>query len=313
MVSVARAFAAVAATLAAFVAAPAFAGVNRAFVSATGSNAASCGAATAPCKTLQYVHDSIINWGGEIVIMGSGDYGPLTITKALTVANAGGGVASLTQPLTGQNAIWIKAGAGDAVYLRGLTLEGLGAAASGIYFQSGASLTIESCVIRRFRNSGLYAAPSGSAKLLMSDTLFSDNGGGAVIAPAQSFSGAVSGLRMINNGNGLEITGRNAPAGTPIYLVAADSLASGNAMGFLSTSIAGKAIPTLALDRAYASGNGFGVTANRGNVRLSNSTIAGNGYGVSISSGVVFSTKTNSVVDNGSKVAGGALTVIAPD
>ena len=294
-------------------AAPAEAGINRAFISGAGVNSVTCGAVATPCKTLQYVHDNIINWSGEIVITGPGEYGPVTITKALSIANQGSGVASLTQPLTGQNAIWIKAAAGDSVSLTGLTLEGLGAAASGVFYQSGASLRMVDCVVRRFKNVAVYAAPSGAGKVIMTNNTLADSGGGVLLAPFQSFSAAISGLKVANNGNGLELSGRNAPTGTSIYAIATDNIGSGNASAFLSTSIAGKAIPTLALDRAFASGNGFGVTANRGNIRLSNSIIDGNGYGVSISSGVVFSAKNNSVVDNGSKVVGGTLTVVAPD
>lgn len=292
---------------------PAMALVNRAFVSATGTNGASCGTVTAPCKTLQYVHDSIVNPGGEIVITGPGEYGPITITKALTIVNQGGGTASLSQPLSSQNAVWIRAGANDSVFLRGLTLEGAWAASTGIYYRSGGSLQVSDCVIRRFKSLGVFAAPTGSSKVLMTNTIISDNGSGVLLAPVASFAGAIRSVRFINNANGFEVSGRNAPAGTPIYVVMSESVGTGNSNAFMSTSISGKAIPTFALDRDTASGNGIGVLANRGNVRLSNTIVAGNGTGVSISSGVVFSNKTNSIVDNGARVLGGAITAVAAD
>ncbi len=107
---------------------PASALLNRAWVSGRGVDAAGCGPAGNPCRSPQYVHDNIIAAGGEIDIMDPSGYGTLTITKALSVVNDGVGVAGFQQAIAGQNVITISAKAGDAVHLRGLTLDGLGAA-----------------------------------------------------------------------------------------------------------------------------------------------------------------------------------------
>ncbi|QGM96278.1 hypothetical protein [Methylocystis parvus] len=295
-------------------ASPASALVNRAFVSGAGSDSGSCGAVTSPCKTLQYVHDSIINPGGEIVITSAGEYGPLTITKALTVVNDGSGVASVTQPAANANAIWINASTSDVVVLKGLELDGAWAAVTGVYMQSASSLQMIDCVIRRFKYNGVYATPPNWAKVLMSNVAVSDIGGnGVTIMPAGGFAGSFQNLRFTNLLNGFEISGKNAVAGSPIYSVVTDSLATGTSNGFLSTSSAGAPAPMLNLSNVRAIGNGIGVISNRGNVRLSRTSVSGNGTGVSISASVVYSDKTNSIVDNGSNVLGGTIIAVNPD
>ncbi len=298
----------------AFAATPASALVNRAFASGTGTDSASCGTVAAPCKTLQFVHDKVVNPGGEIVLMGSGEYGPITITKALSIVNNGAGVASVTQATAAQNAIYVKAAATDVVLLRGLTLDGAWAASAGVYVQSGGTLQMMDCVVRRFKGLGVYAAPAAGGKIIMTNIVISDaSSGGALIAPAGSFAGVVQGLKVTNVPNGFELSGRNAPTGSPIYMLVSDSFATGTSNGFLATSIDGKAIPSMALDGVYASGNGIGVVANRGNARLANSLVVGNGTGVSISSGSVRSNKTNSIQDNGANVLGGTISAISAD
>lgn len=293
---------------------PASALVSRAFVSGSGVDSASCGAATAPCRTLQYVHDGIINPGGEIVIAGAGEYGPLKIAKALTVVNQGAGVASLTQPAPNANAIWINAAASDVIVLKGLEIEGAWAAVTGVYLQSAGSLQMIDCVIRRFKSNGVYATPPNWGKILMSHVSVSDIGGnGVTILPAGGFAGSFQNIRLTNLQNGFELSGKNAAAGSPIYGVVTDSVATGTSNGFLSTSAPGAPTPTLNLVGVRVNGNGIGVISNRGNVRLSNSTVAGNGTGVSISASAVYSNKTNSIVDNGANVVGGTIKATAPD
>ncbi len=293
---------------------PASALVNRAFVSSGGADSGTCGAVTAPCRTLQYAHDNIINAGGEIDIVNTGEYGPLTITKAVTVANQKSGVASVTQPKASASAIWIKAGAGDVVVLRGLEIDGEWAAATGVYFQSAGSLQVVDCVVRRFKGNGLFATPPAWGKLVMTNVSVSDIGGnGVTINPTGGFAGSFQQLRFSNLQNAFELSGRAAPAGSPIYSLVTDSMASGVTTGFLSTSIAGAATPTLALDSVRVSGAGTGLIANRGNIRLSKSLILGNGTGATMSSGAIYSNKNNAISDNGRNVVGGTLTQLSLD
>src|SRR5476649_1723453 len=116
--------------------------VNRAWVSGHGADAAGCGAPTAPCRSLQYAHDNIVAGGGEIDILDPAGYGALNISKAISIVNDGVGTAGL-QAVSGANAVTVSAGGQDAVYLKGLTLDGVQqSGANGVQLNSALSLTI---------------------------------------------------------------------------------------------------------------------------------------------------------------------------
>ena len=71
---------------------------NRAWVSGHGVDAAGCGAPTAPCRSLQYVHDNVVVAGGEIDILDPGGYGAISITKAISIVNDGVGAPRVPAP-----------------------------------------------------------------------------------------------------------------------------------------------------------------------------------------------------------------------
>src|SRR5262249_44137287 len=60
---------------------------TRTYVSGTGSDSYPC-TATQPCKTLQAAL-SLTVAGGEIFVLNSANYGPVTITKAVTITGEG--------------------------------------------------------------------------------------------------------------------------------------------------------------------------------------------------------------------------------
>src|SRR5215469_4017029 len=153
---------------------------NRIWVSGHGTDAPGCAAPTSPCRTLQYAHDNVAT-GGEVDVLDPAGYGSILITKSISIVNEGVGVAGVLQSAPGGDAIGIQAQAGDKIYLRGLTVEGLGVAANGVHFLSGARLTISNCSIRNFTNAGIFILPQNgltSMKFLVSDTLITDNNDG---------------------------------------------------------------------------------------------------------------------------------------
>lgn len=105
---------------------PALALSQRTFLSGAGTDSGTCSRA-APCRSLQFAHDQTAP-NGEIAVLDTAGYGVLTITKAISIVNAGGVEAGITVPANG-TAISVAAGANDSVSLRGMTLDGQ--AASG--------------------------------------------------------------------------------------------------------------------------------------------------------------------------------------
>src|SRR5690348_9697174 len=142
---------AVASTLCLLLTFPAQALNTRTWISAAGADNASCGTVASPCRTLQYAHDNTVVVG-EIDVKDSAGYGPVSISKAITIIGTGS-LAGVLAP-SGGNGITITAGALDAVVLRGLIVEGAKVGANGIVFNSGGQLTIADCVVQGFVGSG---------------------------------------------------------------------------------------------------------------------------------------------------------------
>jgi len=126
----------------------------RVFVASYGDDANPCTFGS-PCKTFQQAVNAV-DPGGEVTAIDSAGFGPITITKAVTITSPDGVEAGIVPPTTGGNAITIAAGSTDAVVLRGLTLNGsavVGFATNGIVFNSGASLTVVNCLAQNFHGS----------------------------------------------------------------------------------------------------------------------------------------------------------------
>ena len=160
---------------------PAHALNTRTWISGHGTDQASCGAVTSPCRTLQYAHDNTAA-GGEIDVLDPAGYGSLVITKSINIINEGVGVAGiLASP--GGNGVTINAGANDVVVLRGLAIEGARVGANGVVFNSGGQLTISNCLVQNFAgnnstagNGILVQHASGKPEILIKDTTTSNNG-----------------------------------------------------------------------------------------------------------------------------------------
>src|SRR6516225_5596824 len=119
----------------------------RVFVASYGNDANPCTFGS-PCKTFQAAVNAV-DAGGEVTAIDSAGFGPINITKAVTITSPDGVEAGIVAT-AGGNAISISAGASDAVVLRGLTVDGAGVAFNGIVFISGGSLTVINCTLQNF-------------------------------------------------------------------------------------------------------------------------------------------------------------------
>jgi hypothetical protein len=127
--------------------------VPETWVSRTGSDGGTC-PITAPCKTFQAAFFQTTT-GGTINVLTSGNFGPVAITKSISIVAQG--VEAVISTAAGGAAIRVLAGAADIVSLRGLTIDVSGS--QGISFVSGAALHVQNCVIRKTTN-GINFAPA---------------------------------------------------------------------------------------------------------------------------------------------------------
>jgi hypothetical protein len=278
---------------------PAQAQRARVFVSVSGDDANPCTAGS-PCKTFQHAHD-VVQAGGVIDVLDIGGYGTLNITKAISIE--GHGYAAVVAS-NGADGITVNAGASDDVNLRGLVLEGLGGTGGdGISFFTGASLSVEDCLIRDYSINGINFRASGSSKLSVLNTLVSDNLDIGIVVLPSGFGNVVvadlSHVQLDNNLKGGLIVVGNFSTGT-LSVTVGDSVVTknGNSGGISVQSQAGAA-PTSVLVRnsmiANNPANGLSSSGNPATVRVTRTTITGNSTGLA---GTIISYGDNNVDGN---------------
>jgi hypothetical protein len=260
----------------------------RTYVSGTGSDNNPC-SASSPCKTFQAALALTIV-GGEIYVLNSANYGPVTINKAVTITSEGtiGGILA-----TSGAGITIAAGANDVVNLRGLDIDGGNSASNGIQFNSGQSLNIERCVIHNFTNSGINFSSSGISGLVVSAIVVSSNASNGILI-SSSGSGATGALnRVTASANGVGILAN----GGSVNVTITEAVTSGNNYG-----IGGVGAAAVMVRNSTVSNNAIGIAADQSAiVGVSQSTITANGTGWQ-------ATNSGQVQDYGNNNLGGNTT-----
>jgi hypothetical protein len=291
----------------------------RTWVSSTGNDASLACSYTAPCKTFTGAIAKTQSHG-EIDCQGPGAYGSLLITESITLdcSAAKGGIATL-----GANGLVINfdqfpainpsvlANSQQTVRLRGLTLNGLNGAGSGIVITgsntSASEVFIERCVIDGYNNGsaskGVFDQRTGGGELYVTDTTVRNISGSAIaIAPASgstAINAILDGVRSLNSNYGLAVA-------SGMFATVNNSVFSGHSTAGLEVDPGG----TLAVNNSVSSGNGFqggsstsppsagnaggGIKA-LGSVTVNNSVINANANGVYGSGNVVVD---NSVISN---------------
>jgi hypothetical protein len=122
---------------------------QRVFVSGNGLDTNPC-TVTQPCRTFQQAYNTAaVN--GEIDVLDPAGYGPLTITKGISIQAHGFGGITQTASSFPNAAITVSVTTSDPVSLNGLLLDGGGTGYFGIYITSGRSVQILNSVVRHFQ------------------------------------------------------------------------------------------------------------------------------------------------------------------
>jgi hypothetical protein len=273
------------------------------WVSGTGTDAGNC-PITAPCRTFAFAHTQTNN-NGAINVLTSGNFGPLIITKPISIV--ADGVEAVINAATGGAAITIAVGANAVVSLRGLTIDLRGTPNTGITFQAGGALRIQDCVIRKPGSAGIFFNPgSGTSELYVADTTIADNGAshGIFVFPVGTGSAKVTldRVRLENAADGAGASFESGNASNPVTASMRDISASGNSGHGVRATASGGGSVSVMLDRVAAVNNpGNGVTALGAGaiIRIGDSTVAGNNAGLFAGDGgVIDSYGTNKVNGN---------------
>jgi hypothetical protein len=295
---------------------PAQAQNTRSFVAGSGSDSNPC-TNGAPCRSFAQAI-TVTNAKGEIDVLDVAGYGPLTITKAISIVNDGVGTASVAVP-SGYSGIGItiNAGMNDAVNLRGLTIDGEGNGGTGIQLNAGGSLTITNCVIRDVLLDGINFLPNHASNLSISNTLVANNAGSG-IAMTPSGSGAVTAVldhvEVDNNASdGIAVNGSSS-SGT-VNVTLSDSVVAGTtntALYVTTDTLLSEAPTTLMVFHSVAANNGTGIEADGAGavLRVGQSTVTENSTGYDAASSGVIDTFGDNYF-SGNSGNSGSLTMVS--
>jgi hypothetical protein len=148
--------------------APSAGAISRTFVASFGSDTDPCSLAL-PCRGFT-VALAATDPGGEIVVLDSAGYGPVTIGKSVSITAPAGIYAGVS--VTSGAGITIN-GAGINVELRGLSINGQGGT-DGIRYIQGARLNVVGCQIVSMDRNGLRV--EGAGTVLVSRTAIRNSG-----------------------------------------------------------------------------------------------------------------------------------------
>ena len=257
--------------------------VQRTWVSSYGNDANDCSLGT-PCRTLSTAIATTVN-GGEVAIVDSAAYGPVTITKPVALVASPGIYAGIT--VVSGTGIIVNPGSG-VVTLRGLTLNALGGDV-GIDYQSGDALYIEQVSIAGFATAGINAAPNATANIFIRDSLIRDNASGASFAPLSATGPLKVSLERVKferNTTGVRFSG-NTSKGT-----ANNCTIVGGSTGILVQPTASAATTVVDVRKSTITGStgaavsaGNGTAGSTATVSLTGDELTESGTGLSVATG----------------------------
>ena len=158
---------------------PAYAQATRTWVSGVGDDANPC-SRTAPCKTFAGAISKTAA-AGEINVLDPGGFGAVTITKSIRIISdhiEAGVLAS------GTNGVVVNVAPTDHVLLDGLDIEGLGTGLNGVQINGGGNVEIRRTSINNFTGNGVNLTGTPGARVLVQDSVISNNAGGVNVQGA---------------------------------------------------------------------------------------------------------------------------------
>ena len=241
------------------------------FVTPLGKDSLTCGALLTPCKTLAGAV-AVVSPGGTVVVLTSGEYGPVTIAKALTIEATG--VTALIQ--SAGDAITVNAGSTDIVALKGLSLSN-NFGGSGVLINSAGAVHIENCAMRGFIN-GVFAFQWSGRLSIHGTTARNGNAGVNLRSPGGHIDVEIDHCVFENNGVGI-----NVQDGT--RTVVRHSASSGNLHGISGQGSFGSALDLTVVDCVVSNNTAIGIASETTDpssstlVRVAQSTVTGNAQG----------------------------------
>jgi nitrous oxidase accessory protein NosD len=249
--------------------------IPQTFVARLGNNANAC-TESSPCSTLGGALAKT-DAGGEIVVLDSGEFGAVSISKAVRISADGvyAGVTATVGP-----AITVNAASTDVVVLRGLTLNGKGGN-YGVDFMAGAALHIENCHIAGFSSRGIFFHAPG--QLLVKDTYLRGNTNTGIYISLSSGAATASleHCQLEKNSYGVYVSA--ASPGTA-KVVVRNTTAVGNGVTGAGYYATGTGVQLTVENSAASYGSTGFYAIDSAKLNMKNCTSVNNSYGVATAS-----------------------------
>jgi len=273
---------------------------NRVFVSAAhGDDTADC-SVTTPCRSFAHAM-AVVTTAGEILALDSGGYGPVSITRPVSIVAPPGVEASITQTGAGLNAININVtNAFTTVMLRGLSLFGLGQGDGGINITNAFALYVDSCTITGFTQFGIYMNVSSGSTISMTNSTVIQNANIGILLTGFAGNSAKFDIDHchIENNVFYNLALQTGSRGT-----IRDSRVSGGQKGIDLTVAVGTAV--VQIENCTVTRNATGISAatssgGTATARVSNCLIANNALGVNAADAgsSIYTRANNTLIDN---------------
>jgi hypothetical protein len=267
-------------------------GPHSRFVSSKGNDANACTLAL-PCRSFA-AGVAAASAGGKVVAMDSGDYGPFTVTKSLTIEAAPGVHAGIAV-FTGAGVTVNAAQGEDVIILRGLAIHSSGGE-DGINITSGQT-HIEKCSITGFKGGGMgdgSQAIHTYKEAFIEDSILIGNDA-AVWADGGASLAWVNRTRVETNLLGIYVT-------CDARAIVRDSVVSNNETGVN----AGCRAPSVLVEGTLLARNVTGITSGDTSViRVTGSSIIYNVIGLQqVGESSLLSRDDNTIEDNDTDTVG---------
>ena len=228
---------------------------DRVFVASYGSDSNPCTFGS-PCKTFQQAVD-VVAPGGEVTAIDSAGFGPVAISKSVTITSPNGVEAGIAAP-AGGDAIDIT-GSSLYVYLHGLTLEGANSAANGIKVSGASSgdvvIDIDDCFIQDYTNYGIDFDIGTVGELTITNSHFIKNAYSLyILSPANTYV-TLDHDTFASDTNGIIAQASNAP----IDLTVANSVFSGCNVAIEVSGDASNIVADVRLYNLVLQGNNYSI------------------------------------------------------
>ena len=283
---------------------------QRTFVASTGNDANPC-SLVLPCRGFAAAVAQTIS-GGEVIVLDSAGYGPVTITQSVSIIAPPGVYAGISVPAAGTG-VAIN-GAAINVVLRGLAINSIGGTGFGIQMLNGGALTVESCEVSNFSSSGGKGIAIDAKGLVrIADSVIANNDYGVIVGFGATAS--ITGSQVVQSGfEGIELNG--GPGGVATSIAISDTLVTAatttSPNWCIDNFASAGALGNISVTRVTVTNCSTAIInepATAGAMTVGNSLVTGNANGFVQLSGLFRTLGTSQVYDNSVATTGAISSV----